>query len=107
MFKSCNPVRIALFAFLCGALLSLSGLSTTVLAQSAKFDTSYISDESFFVVRFDIKRLVSMEKMNSENLKTIDTALKKNLGKGFYATPAVGQGVIIVAGNDGELVAFE
>ncbi len=51
-----------------------------VNAQSAKFDTSYISDQSILVLRFDIGKLVAMEKVGSKNVEMISKELKKNVG---------------------------
>lgn len=67
-------------------LLLLSQLS---YSQGAKFDTSYISDDSFFVMRFDIERLRSYEKMASTNLEVIGRGLKKNLGLDINTMKAI------------------
>ena len=55
-------------------------LGANAHGQSAKFDTSYVSDKSFLVLRFDIAKLVSMEKMGSKNVEVISKSLQKNMG---------------------------
>lgn len=61
-------------------LATLLLCSQVSLAQMGKIDTSFVSDDSFFVLRVDVKKLVGQVPMGSKDLEMIAEVMKEEGG---------------------------
>lgn len=65
------------------------GVSNVARAQMGKIDTSHISDESFCVVRLDVKRILAHTKDPEKILKRFAEEMKKDMGLDFFSVNCI------------------